>query len=166
MLTCGWLYIIIASIITARQRTPCLSGPWCCNRRLSTIHHVIVGVRTRIDSSCSCGDTQCMRTTIGWDCPGALYLLALPATCCMRVRHHDIACYADLPTPSSPIFTTMACLHQPNLHLPHAVFGVTQFSGTPTESDEMAPQWFSHQDIPFHQMWADDVHWCVRPAKV
>ena len=29
----------------------------------------------------------------------------------------------------------------------------------PTESDEMAPQWFSFDNIPYAQMWADDMHW-------
>lgn len=40
-----------------------------------------------------------------------------------------------------------------------AVFSVAGYSGEPTESDEMAPQWFSHADVPYHQMWADDPHW-------
>lgn len=31
--------------------------------------------------------------------------------------------------------------------------------GEPTESDEMAPQWFPHDEIPFSDMWPDDEHW-------
>lgn len=38
-------------------------------------------------------------------------------------------------------------------------FRVTDFSGTPQESDEMKPQWFPVNEIPYHAMWADDVHW-------
>lgn len=31
--------------------------------------------------------------------------------------------------------------------------------GTPHETEEMAPQWFSVNAIPYHQMWADDPLW-------
>ena len=39
------------------------------------------------------------------------------------------------------------------------IFHVTKFEGEPTESEEMKPEWFNIQDIPFKQMWADDKHW-------
>lgn len=39
------------------------------------------------------------------------------------------------------------------------VFKVTDFEGSPTESEEMKPQWFKFSEIPFNQMWSDDVHW-------
>lgn len=39
------------------------------------------------------------------------------------------------------------------------VFSVSSFSGDPAESDEMSPQWFSHIDIPFNDMWPDDRYW-------
>jgi mutator protein MutT len=39
------------------------------------------------------------------------------------------------------------------------IFSVTQFSGKPTESEEMRPQWFTTDKIPFEQMWSDDIHW-------
>jgi 8-oxo-dGTP diphosphatase/2-hydroxy-dATP diphosphatase len=32
-------------------------------------------------------------------------------------------------------------------------------SGTPVESEEMRPQWFDIDEIPFHSMWDDDSHW-------
>lgn len=40
-----------------------------------------------------------------------------------------------------------------------AVFYVAEFNGTPMRSDEMDPLWFAPEDVPFHQMWADDVYW-------
>lgn len=39
------------------------------------------------------------------------------------------------------------------------IFKATSFSGDPTESDEMKPKWFHIDDIPFKDMWADDIYW-------
>lgn len=39
------------------------------------------------------------------------------------------------------------------------MFRVTRFEGEPTETDEMRPQWFELDKIPFEKMWGDDVHW-------
>ena len=39
------------------------------------------------------------------------------------------------------------------------IFKSTDFSGEPKESDEMKPQWFDVDKIPFSEMWPDDIHW-------
>lgn len=39
------------------------------------------------------------------------------------------------------------------------VFKTTDYTGEIIESDEMAPQWFAVDDIPYAQMWSDDEHW-------
>ncbi|XP_056607975.1 oxidized purine nucleoside triphosphate hydrolase [Triplophysa dalaica] len=39
------------------------------------------------------------------------------------------------------------------------IFRADSYKGVPTESDEMRPQWFDLDQIPFSQMWADDVLW-------
>lgn len=39
------------------------------------------------------------------------------------------------------------------------IFSATKFSGEPVESDEMKPQWFSVDKIPYDQMWSDDIYW-------
>ena len=39
------------------------------------------------------------------------------------------------------------------------VFRVNDFEGDPLESDEMRPQWFNIDEIPFVQMWPDDIYW-------
>lgn len=39
------------------------------------------------------------------------------------------------------------------------VFKCVEFEGEPEESEEMKPQWFHIDDIPFQEMWADDIHW-------
>lgn len=39
------------------------------------------------------------------------------------------------------------------------VFKAKSFMGIPTESEEMKPQWFHINEIPFNEMWPDDIHW-------
>lgn len=39
------------------------------------------------------------------------------------------------------------------------VFKTDQFEGEPTETEEMRPKWFSVNDIPFKEMWPDDILW-------
>lgn len=38
-------------------------------------------------------------------------------------------------------------------------FKATQYSGTPTETEEMKPQWFTLDEIPYDSMWPDDKYW-------
>lgn len=42
------------------------------------------------------------------------------------------------------------------------VYVATEFTGTPTETDEALPLWFDKKDIPYEEMWADDVIWLPR----
>uniref|UniRef100_W5LZU0 Oxidized purine nucleoside triphosphate hydrolase n=2 Tax=Lepisosteus oculatus TaxID=7918 RepID=W5LZU0_LEPOC len=39
------------------------------------------------------------------------------------------------------------------------IFRADSFHGEPAESDEMRPQWFDRDRIPFDQMWPDDILW-------
>ncbi|MEK7641499.1 MAG: 8-oxo-dGTP diphosphatase [Patescibacteria group bacterium] len=39
------------------------------------------------------------------------------------------------------------------------VFKIESFEGEPVESEEMRPQWFNVQEIPFDDMWSDDRYW-------
>ena len=39
------------------------------------------------------------------------------------------------------------------------VFKAVDFSGEPTETEEMRPQWFAISDIPYDEMWSDDRYW-------
>ena len=36
---------------------------------------------------------------------------------------------------------------------------VTEWEGTPAESEEMQPKWFSIDSIPYNQMLPDDKYW-------
>ncbi len=42
------------------------------------------------------------------------------------------------------------------------VFLVTVWEGSPEESTEMKPYWFAVDNIPFGQMWQDDILWLPR----
>jgi len=48
--------------------------------------------------------------------------------------------------------------NEPTLMHVH-VFIATEWTGEPTETEEMAPQWFAIDDIPYAQMWSDDIYW-------
>ncbi|MFA7252553.1 MAG: 8-oxo-dGTP diphosphatase [Candidatus Paceibacterota bacterium] len=39
------------------------------------------------------------------------------------------------------------------------IFKLTHFIGEPIETEEMRPEWFSLDSIPFSQMWSDDEYW-------
>lgn len=39
------------------------------------------------------------------------------------------------------------------------IFDVLDYRGEPIETEEMLPQWFNLDEIPFGDMWADDIHW-------
>lgn len=41
-------------------------------------------------------------------------------------------------------------------------FIATTWSGEPAESDEMRPEWFAIDAIPYDEMWPADVHWLPR----
>lgn len=39
------------------------------------------------------------------------------------------------------------------------VFRVDTWTGEPRETEEMRPQWFTTDAIPYDEMWPDDIHW-------
>lgn len=39
------------------------------------------------------------------------------------------------------------------------IFTITDFAEEPIETEEMRPQWFAFNEIPFAQMWSDDQYW-------
>lgn len=40
-----------------------------------------------------------------------------------------------------------------------SVYTATEWAGEPVESEEMAPQWFKLDNIPYDEMWPDDPYW-------
>ena len=39
------------------------------------------------------------------------------------------------------------------------IFFATEWEGDPAESEEMKPQWYSVDALPFENMWPDDPYW-------
>lgn len=39
------------------------------------------------------------------------------------------------------------------------VYTAKKWSGTLQETEEMRPQWFDFSEIPYNEMWEDDVYW-------
>lgn len=48
---------------------------------------------------------------------------------------------------------------QPDLNQQVHVFLADKWEGEPTETEEMKPQWFRKDKIPFDSMWSGDEHW-------
>lgn len=40
-----------------------------------------------------------------------------------------------------------------------SLFVSSDWLGEPIESEEMSPKWFSLEEIPYENMWPDDIHW-------
>lgn len=39
------------------------------------------------------------------------------------------------------------------------IYTAGSFEGSPSESEEMRPQWFAFGDVPYEEMWPDDRFW-------
>ncbi len=39
------------------------------------------------------------------------------------------------------------------------IFKTEEFKGNPIETEEMIPEWFNLDKIPYEKMWKDDVYW-------
>jgi len=48
--------------------------------------------------------------------------------------------------------------NQPDILEVH-LFSAGKYTGEPNETEEMKPQWFKHDQIPFTDMWPDDPYW-------
>ncbi len=56
---------------------------------------------------------------------------------------------------------------EPWMQIVHAYF-CDEWEGEPSESEEMAPQWFNIADVPYDGMWQDDHMWlplCLKGKK-
>lgn len=49
--------------------------------------------------------------------------------------------------------------HKPEWNQQVNIFIIEKWSGKPTESEEMKPQWFLFNKIPYEHMWPDDTYW-------
>ena len=68
----------------------------------------------------------------------------------LRAREEDLMCvgYLGFQFP-----------YEPSLSHIGYVYVVKDFEGTVAETEEMEPQWFAPEDLPFEHMWKGDVKW-------
>ena len=58
-----------------------------------------------------------------------------------------------------PTFVVLSLTkHEIHQHV-HVFEAVGPIEGEPQETEEMRPQWYAEQDIPYDKMWADDKYW-------
>ncbi|MCR4285983.1 MAG: 8-oxo-dGTP diphosphatase [Candidatus Kaiserbacteria bacterium] len=50
-------------------------------------------------------------------------------------------------------------------HLEVHTFFIRTWDGIPIETEEMRPEWFPYEDIPYEKMWADDEYWIPRALR-
>ncbi|MFA5689021.1 MAG: 8-oxo-dGTP diphosphatase [Kiritimatiellales bacterium] len=78
-----------------------------------------------------------------------------PLECAIRETQEELCI-----TPHHPVHAGTLMFQFTSGHSIHGeVFRAEEFSGTPTETDEAVPVWFAVNDLPWHNMWADDPVW-------
>lgn len=82
--------------------------------------------------------------------PGAAALRELEEECGAIVNENDLRKSAEIE---------FATIDHPEFNIFVHVFVAKKWRGKPKETEEMKPQWFEFEKIPFHQMWEDDKHW-------
>jgi 8-oxo-dGTP pyrophosphatase MutT (NUDIX family) len=78
------------------------------------------------------------------------------------LRELDEETSVRIPNPGTLDFCAVL-----EFHFPHKraweqrvfVFCTHHWDGIPTESNEMIPQWYPVEEIPYHRMWDDARHW-------
>lgn len=78
-----------------------------------------------------------------------------PLECAIRETREELCITAIDPVHAGTLqfqFTDGFSIHG-------EVFRANRFEGTPTETDEATPHWFPIDDLPWHNMWADDPVW-------
>lgn len=76
---------------------------------------------------------------------------------CRREAHEEFGVEVGEMIPSG-VFQGLFS-HKPEWNRNIHVFICRQWTGTPTESEEMAPAWFRLDAVPYAQMWPGDDQW-------
>ena len=78
-----------------------------------------------------------------------------PLECAVRETQEELCI-----TPLNPVHAGTLMFQFTNGHSIHGeVFRAGGFTGVPTETDEAIPIWFPVNELPWHNMWADDPVW-------
>lgn len=82
----------------------------------------------------------------------------LKEECCLTVRTIDLSNigHLEFTFEGDPVMMDVR------------VYSADVFNGTPTETEEMMPRWFTYDQIPYDEMWPDDRLWfpCMLKGKL
>jgi 8-oxo-dGTP diphosphatase len=84
------------------------------------------------------------------------------AACALREAREEAGIAIDPGSLARLAELTFVFPSRPELDATVTVFSGQQWSGEPTESGEMAPQWFDVASLPLDQMWDDEAYWLPR----
>lgn len=59
------------------------------------------------------------------------------------------------------VFDNLYYRGEPESHMMHVFVG-TEWTGEPTETDEIKPEWLEISDLPYERMWGDNEYWLPR----
>lgn len=78
-----------------------------------------------------------------------------PLECAIRETEEELKVLALRPKKMGELHFAMSDVPDILCH----VYLARDFQGHPTETVEGNPLWFKLDDIPYHRMWNDDIHW-------
>lgn len=78
-----------------------------------------------------------------------------PLECALRETREELMIEATRVQKRGELCFAMSDM--PDIHC--HVFVAEGWDGEPTETEEAVPFWCPLTDIPYHRMWADDIHW-------
>lgn len=55
--------------------------------------------------------------------------------------------------------------YKPEWHMEVHFYFCYKWQGEPEETEEMKPEWFDLNKLPYDKMWSDDIHWLPRVLK-
>ena len=84
-----------------------------------------------------------------------------PLECAVREVQEELCIDTLDPVKRGELWFSMSDL--PDIHC--HVYTATEFTGTPTATDEAIPYWCEIADIPFERMWEDDSYWLPQALK-
>ena len=76
-----------------------------------------------------------------------------------RELHEEIGVVADPEKMEKVAVIDFHFAQKPEWNQRMHVFFVREWDGEPQESDEMKPEWFAQDSLPYEQMWVDDKYW-------
>lgn len=83
----------------------------------------------------------------------------------VREAHEEIGVLIDAADLTKVAMLTFYFDGKPEWSIECHTYITERWDGEPRESEEMAPEWFALDQIPFERMWVDDIHWLPRVLK-